>query len=583
MKNFILKKKILFLLGYFYLLLPILIFIFGWMKWYWIVISVLIIGASIFFLIKHTPDIDIPTIKNKKDIAKIIVAIVFLFLIVRLSGIGNSVSQTSDHYWRNTIFDALVEYDWPISVIDVYGESRGLVYYISFWLPSAVIGKIFGLYAGYAFQVIWGVFGLVIVYFFLCSYMKKISLLPLFIFIFFSGLDVVSHALEIIYFGGGPLSGSWSTEFLSHIEWHSVNYFSINYLSNLTNIYWIYNQTIPLWISLFIIINLKDNKSIVFIAACSILSSILSIVALAPFLLFYIVSNNVEGKILYRRLVNKDEIKLKLREMITIENIFGGLFIAIVSLSYLLPSVDPNQTQVGTNGIYIGINLADLKSILFYALYLFFEFGIYFVLLYKDQKGNGVFLLSLIMLIVAPIISIGNNQDFCMKGTVPYLMFICLFILDSIDNKLKNKEYVRLSILLEVLFVGSLTCFREIFRLLKDTIILYQNNNFILDGFVWILKDTMMVLLVCLQIIYIVYLFKKNNINKYLRYGSIVYLFLISLCSIVTYGINYSYYLELALINNNWNAQVPAMHLFITPNFSGSTSYNLFYKFFARI
>lgn len=581
MKRIVGKNKLLFFLSYFYLIFPIMIFVVGWMKWYITVVGVSILLISMAFLIKHTPDIEMPLPNNKKEFIKFTIVLISLFLVVRLSGIGNSVAQTSDHYWRNTIFEALVEYDWPVKEVDVYGGSRGLVYYISFWLPSALIGKLFGLYAGYAFQVLWGYFGLLLIYLFICSFTKRVCLYPIFIFIFFSGLDEVSHALEIIYYGGYPLSGQWATEFLFHIEWHSINYFSINYLSNITNIYWIYNQTIPLWVSLFIILNLKDNKSIIFIVACTILSSILSVLALAPFLIYFVFSDSVNDSLVNRKFAPKSEIKNKFKELFSIENLLGGFFVLSFSLAYLFPVSDPSQSQVATNGIYLGIHLADPKAIIFYSLYLFFEFGIYFILVYREQKSNGIFYLSLIMLLFVPILSIGTNQDFCMKGSVPYLMIVCLFLIESIECSIKSKSSVRFCILIEVFIVGTITSLREIFRLGRDTFVVYQNNNFFYDGTLWLVKDILFILL----LIGLFYLFMMINAKKYRNY--IIYsltflLVVLSIFSIITFETNYVYYLRLAVDNNNWNIQAPIDDIFIVPNFSGSTSYNLFYKFFAK-
>ena len=42
----------------------------------------------------------------------------------------------------------LVWYDWPLVkdvTINNLTETRGMIYYIGFWLPSAIIGKIFGM------------------------------------------------------------------------------------------------------------------------------------------------------------------------------------------------------------------------------------------------------------------------------------------------------------------------------------------------------------------------------------------------------------------------------------------------------
>lgn len=41
-------------------------------------------------------------------------------------------------------------------------QMRGLIYYIGYWLPAAVVGKVFGLTAGYYFQYVWAIIGIFI-------------------------------------------------------------------------------------------------------------------------------------------------------------------------------------------------------------------------------------------------------------------------------------------------------------------------------------------------------------------------------------------------------------------------------------
>ena len=143
-----------------YLLLPVLIFVLGWLKLYVAIpVAALLIYSSVVFL-KNIPNgTAIPVrIKNRKYTVLIIVIIIGW---VVLSGVGGFTWQnTWDHKFRNALFMDLVSKPWPVIQGDL-----GLCYYIGFWMPAAVVGKFFGLEMGYLFQLIWACIGVIIAVF----------------------------------------------------------------------------------------------------------------------------------------------------------------------------------------------------------------------------------------------------------------------------------------------------------------------------------------------------------------------------------------------------------------------------------
>ena len=165
MKNTNIRQNILRGFAYIYLFLPILIFFIGWIKPLIAVPLCLVICFCIFRMIQKPKDIWLPAF-NKELFFQLLPIIIILILWVYFSGIGGFVFQNKDHWWRNETFNLLVQEDWPVIVkMNMKGtiQPRALIYYIGFWLPSAVVGKLFGLSAGYAFQALWAVFGLFII------------------------------------------------------------------------------------------------------------------------------------------------------------------------------------------------------------------------------------------------------------------------------------------------------------------------------------------------------------------------------------------------------------------------------------
>ena len=182
------SNKLLSQLGIIYIVLPFLIFIGGWTKLYIAIPSILIVLICTYKVCKDMPGLWIPEL-NRDNLIKIFFIIGVLAIWVYYSGIGGFVFQNIDHTARNSIFNMLVQYKWPVKSSELLtnyeGETGyfGLIYYIGFWLPAAIIGKLFGLLIGYYFQAVWALLGLVLVYYFMCSRWKQIKVWPVFVLI----------------------------------------------------------------------------------------------------------------------------------------------------------------------------------------------------------------------------------------------------------------------------------------------------------------------------------------------------------------------------------------------------------------
>lgn len=177
-------------IAYLYVLLPIMIFLLGWTRWFIAIPGVIVLAICWFQMSKDDLMFDLPKLdKHQMEILAFVLMIIVLW--VYLSGIGKFVFQNTDHDCRNPIFDILVNYKWPATrqVLSETGmTTKGLIYYIGFWMPAAVVGKLFGLTAGYCFQALWAVIGIFLVYMLISSILKEIKIWPLLVMIFFSGM-----------------------------------------------------------------------------------------------------------------------------------------------------------------------------------------------------------------------------------------------------------------------------------------------------------------------------------------------------------------------------------------------------------
>ena len=423
---------------YIYLALPTLIFMIGWLKWYW----ALMFGVTLAYAcVKGFSDAihEQCFLLKKTDVKIFIQALMLIFLWVYLSGIGGWCYQNSDHEGRSAIFRALVQYDWPVIS---YDGTRGLIYYIGFWLPAACVGKVWGLEAGHAVQVVWAVLGIFIVYYLICVYRKKVDLLPIVFLIFFSGLDYVGTWI----LGEEGIDLTLAT----HLEWWA---YDMQFTSTTSQLFWVFNQAIPAWVSTMLILTQKNGKNLLFILSLTMLTSTIPFVGLIPIVLY-----------LYTKRVRADRSRWK--EVFTFQNTAVVVLIGGCVFLYLIGNV--------SSGV-VGRDNADLvvrepaALCLKYLLFFFLEFGIYLYFICKYRKKDSMIYLITAILVICPFIMVGDNHDFCMRASVPALIILMLMCIETLEKIRLDGKKLLLAAYCAVLLLGAITPFNEIHRSVRET------------------------------------------------------------------------------------------------------------------
>lgn len=451
------KSNIIFILAYAYILLPFFIFTMGWMKIY-IAIPIIVILLFCFWKIcKESGKLWMPEL-SKDNVIRILFIIGVIVIWVYMSGIGKFLFQNTDHGARNTIFSILVEYDWPVINHEILPKNKGvfhttgLIYYIGYWLPSAVIGKLFGLRIGYYAQAVWAVLGIALVYYFICVKAKKVVVWPLWIFIFFSGLDAVG-----VFLTNADIA---AYETIWHSEWWSVPY---QYSSMTTQLFWVFNQAIPAWLCTMLVLVQKNNRNLVFILACCMLPSTFPFVGLFILTLFICFTRRYDSLLQYKTAACtvrfREYFKALLKDTCTIQNVLGGGIIGIFSFLYLIGNSSGGRMfQEDPRGPAYYNSLPKL------VLFLILEVGIYATLLYKYNKDNKLYYFVILCLCIIPPIKVGYSNDFCMRVSIPFLLVVLLFVIHAVKTSWEKKDYSIFAGLIAVLVIGSITPVLELKR-----------------------------------------------------------------------------------------------------------------------
>ena len=505
-------------LAFSFLLLPVLLFILFFVKWFIAIPAAAILIWAFTRAIREETDetqsFDIPK-------QRLLVFGVVCALWCFLGGQGGLFYQTSDWNERNAILRDLITQNWPV----YYPETDTmLTYYIGHWMPAAVVGRVFYLITGgnvsFAFTIgslvlgLWTLIGvLTTLMLHICTVRPKHSKgqwLVFWLFLGFSGMDIL-----------GCLLKGWSLPLLlqvQHLEWWSGGY---QFSSNTTCLFWVFNQAIPAWIATLCFVNEKNNRSYAFIIGCALLSASLPCVGLAILML---------GKVAWDVIgaVKSGTVKEYIRRTFSFVNVGSTAVLVPIIGSYLLSNSALENTAAGENAppaaeltvpmivIVAGLALLAVAAIFFraysantlrrkdfskfsagsaillimmvlmiclhpetrriYFVFLFLECGLYWFLLAGDFWDDLYFYLIGATLVICPLIKVGISADFCMRASLPALTILTTMCGKKLcawqtvgknarDRRNKfNWRYITCTLLIACLIIGAATPVMEILR-----------------------------------------------------------------------------------------------------------------------
>jgi hypothetical protein len=446
-----------------YLLLPFIIFCLTFLK-VWVGIPIVVLLGWITFRICKQKDSN----RNVPGIPKrdLIIGFIVLGFWVFLSGIGGFAFQNQDHLTRNTIFYDLVNNHWPVyypkSINSQLSSTNALMYYIGYWLPAALIGKLAGWQAANIALFLWTLVGIFLTSLLLKKQIKSTLLAAAILMIFFSGMDILGTlSIRSISPGGYPMI--WPP--ITAIEWWVAG--SFQFSSFTTQLFWVFNQSIPAWISIALIINTKNPRIVFFIWALCFFSAPIPALGMLPFALLLIPHKSFDPENIslkwqwkYVKVFFMDCL-VDIKAAMTPENLLGGGTILLVSTLYF--SANPNVSK---------ISLLNLNAIvfMFYIIFLLYEVMLLWLLFFKEQRHNLWWYVAGGLFVVIPLIRLGTFTDFCMRASIPALFMLMVWSGEALFRKPKVRYRGALILLL---VIGAITPLYEINRSIYRTGIFY--------------------------------------------------------------------------------------------------------------
>lgn len=417
-KENLVRRDIFFTVCAAYLTIPVVIFMVGNLKPYIGIPAALILsGCALFSCLDFCKSPDRKPQDRSSDYfgmkmpLKYLISLAVIALItVFVSGVGEYIYSMVDHVFRRAIFNDLISYKWPViydystqfnpRVIAVLGKTQGnsaLVYYTTFWMPSALIGKLFGNAAGNVFLLIWTALGVWLTLVGTTLFIRRISWAVPVIFITFSGLDVLPNIVHsLIQYDGYMAVEHWLPAFA--------------YMSNFTQLSNVFNQCVPIWVLTVMLMLSSNVRSTGFIGSLSFAYSPWATIGMIPLALALAFRKELQPE-------KKGKVILSLLHP-------AGIASCAVMLGIFGPYYMVSTSASDESGLAWKFCKNFGEFLLFWALLMIIEVVPFVLVLWKREKKEPLFIASVITLAVIPVYRISYFNDFSMRASLPALFVI---------------------------------------------------------------------------------------------------------------------------------------------------------------
>ena len=391
-----------------YCYIPIFIFLFGWVNYFFSVPSSLLLICLVWHFYQEA-------LFDKSESIKIhwsVICLISLLLLIlcAICGYGGFVSQASDWIKHNAILQDLYTHAWPV-IYNIDGEPALLTYYHALYLFPALLGKIF--HSPQLVEISFGiigyigiwlmVFSLIIVTKANCWY-KQIAVFVG--FVMFSGLlfplQKVCHVLT-----GDSYCNNWHA---FPIGSHLLQYRSIFVMLR-----WVGPQCFIAWLCLILFVEYKEHiKWYSIIALPALMSGTWAFLGLVVIMIYYLVIS-----LIYK--------KYNWKEIISVSNLLPALLPGLILVLYLLGNkvIQGN----GESNNEFGLTIYHNSEWLFLFLFYIFIYGVYTITIWHHNRKDILFYAIPLSLISIPLFSIGSEIDFIMGVSIPAIVLLFIYVI----------------------------------------------------------------------------------------------------------------------------------------------------------
>ncbi len=394
----------------FYLLLPSILFLMTWIH-LWIGIPCVLV--ILFYVWKTYQSINQNPSEKVNSLPIILICLGLSVIINFLLGIGEFRPQTYDFQANNYKYYDLITHELPVYYAP---QKTYLCYYTGYYLPTALLAKVFGIASARYFSFMWSVLGLWIVMIWIATFQRKKPLvLILFVILFSNAWVVIKLMMEFRLF----------QEYLRPY-YFQINLFKLINETFIKNYAWATQHTLPACLGACVLIhifkekdNSKDLKYVLIILLSTMFWSPLTAIGLFPFVGFLFFKN---AQNLFQQTKWSD-----LTLMTTIIISFSPLLLYFVSTEGIHAKNTEFIWQTGIDKWWI-----------LYLIYIIFNFVTWGVLLcfYKNLNKN-IWPIAVIFPCLIALYRIGIYNDFNIRVAFPSFFILSILVGKSLIENFK--------------------------------------------------------------------------------------------------------------------------------------------------
>ena len=415
-----------------FLTIPLFMFFMGYLKLIVGIPLTLIFGGLLLYAVSdcaNDPDghkLSLSETTLEVPVSYIIVFAVTALLISYVSGVGEYIYSLQDHEYRRAILRDLIDYDWPViynyktqtnpEVIEIFKNATGnraFSYYFIYWMPAALVGKMFGFNAGNLVLFLWNSVGIFLSFLGASAAIKKFTYWVPFIFVFFSGLDAIPNMVyELTQYDG------W--------RWFEGYVTSMSYVSNFREMASVFNQMIPCFLVVCLLMMSFNVRSLGLTSGILFCYSPWAVFGILPMVIATLCSKKHRASKVSRTITNA----------LSPSNIASAMFILLIFGSYYMT----NSAAVSYKGFAWEYFDSPLKFVIAYIVFVLVEVIPFALILYKSEKSNIVYWAAFATLLILPFYRISEMNDFTMRGSMPALFFFSIALTGIVAEIMDKKN-----------------------------------------------------------------------------------------------------------------------------------------------